>query len=137
MRPLSYPDQTAGQFRKEVRLPAEEIEEREYISPAFGIAKKDGTSMRLVFDLRKLNAILQRKEHYLSTIDKFISQVGGFVFASVVDLNIMGYLSIPLNEAAHKLFTIVFLFGYFECLILQQGVNPATDIFQARTVGIF
>ena len=31
------------------------VEEREYISPKFGVAKKDGTSMRLVFDLRKLN----------------------------------------------------------------------------------
>ena len=61
------------------QLSAEEIEERDYISPAFGVAKKDGMSMRLVFDLRKLNAILQRKEHYLSTIDELISGVGGFV----------------------------------------------------------
>ena len=76
------------------QLPAEEIEEREYISPAFGVAKKDGTSMRLMFDLRKLNTILQRKEHYLSTINELISGVGGFVFASVVGLN-MGYLTSP------------------------------------------
>ena len=54
--------------------------------------------------------ILQRKEHYLSAIDELISGVGGFVFASVVDL-IMGYLSIPLDEAARKLLTIVFPFG--------------------------
>ena len=57
----------------------EEIEERDYMSPAFGVAKKDDMSMRLVFDLRKLNAILQRKEHYLSMIDELISGVGGFV----------------------------------------------------------
>ena len=92
--------------------------------------------MRLVFDLRKLNAILQRKEHYFSTIDELISGVGGFLFASAVDLN-MGYLSILLNEAARKLLTIVFTFGYFKCLALPQGVKPAMDIFQARMVGIF
>ena len=97
------------------QLPTEEIEEREYISPAFGVAKKDCMSMRLVFGLRKLNAILQRKEHYLSTIGDLISGVGGFVFAFVVDLN-MGYLRIPLDEAARKLLTIVFLFGYLSAL---------------------
>ena len=100
------------------------------------MSKKDGVSLRLVFDLRKLNAVLVRKEHYLSTIDKLISGVGGFVFASVVNLN-MGYLSIPLNDAARKLLTIIFPFGYFECLVLPQGVNPAADTFQARMVGIF
>ena len=42
------------------------------------------------------------------------------------------YLSIPLDDAARKLLTIVFPFGYFECLVLPQGVKPATDIFQAR-----
>ena len=57
--------------------------------------------MRLVFDLRKLNAILQRKENYLSMIDKLNSGVGRFDFTSVVDLN-MEYLSIPLNKAARK-----------------------------------
>ena len=49
----------------------------------------------------------------------------------------MGRLSIPLDEAARKLLTIVFSFGYFECLVLPQGVKSATDIFQARMVGIF
>ena len=49
----------------------------------------------------------------------------------------MGYLSIPLDEAARKLLTIVFPFGHFECLVLPQGVKPAKDIFQVRMVGIF
>ena len=49
----------------------------------------------------------------------------------------MGYLSIPLDDAARKLLTIVLPFGYFECLVLPQGVKSATDIFQARMVSIF
>ena len=32
---------------------------------------------------------------------------------------------------------LFFPFGYFECLVLPQGIKPATDIFQARMVGIF
>ena len=63
------------------QLLAEEIEERDYIYPAFGVAKRDDVSIRLVFDPRKLNAILVRKEHYLSMINELISGVGGFLYA--------------------------------------------------------
>ena len=49
----------------------------------------------------------------------------------------MDYLSIPFDDAAHELLTSVFPCGYFECLVLSQGVKPATDIFQVRMVGIF
>ena len=116
---LSHPTQTAERVRKEVyqqcgidalrQLSAEEIKGRDYTSSVFGVAKKDGTLMRLVFDLRKLNAILQRKEHYLLTIDELISGVGVFVFASVLGRNV-GYLSIQLDETARMMPPIVLLF---------------------------
>ena len=117
-------------------MSAEEVEEREFISPAFAISKRDGVTMRIVFDLRKLNSMLERKQTHMSTIEELIQGIGGFIFASVVDLN-MGYLSIPLTESSKKLFTIVFPFGYFECQVLPQGAKPATDIFQSRMVGMF
>ena len=110
------------------QLSAEEVEEREFISPAFAISKRDGVTMRIVFDLRKLNSMLERKQTHMSTIEELIQGIGGFEFASVVDLN-MGYLSIPLTESSKNLFTIVFPFGYFECQVLPQGAKPATDFF--------
>ena len=66
--------------------------------------------MHLIFDLQKLNAILVRKEHNLSTIDELIQGVGGFAYASIIDLN-MGHLSILLDKESRKILTIVFLWG--------------------------
>ena len=60
------------------QLSAEEVEEREYISSVFAIAKKDGVSMRIVFDLRKLNSMLIRKQTHMSTIEELRQGIGGF-----------------------------------------------------------
>ncbi len=49
----------------------------------------------------------------------------------------MGYPSIPLNDKARKILTIVMPFGAYECLTLPMGVMPASDLFQARMVHIF
>ena len=111
------------------QLTAEEVEDRELISPAFAVAKKDGISMRIVFDLRKLNGVLVRKQTHMSTNEELMQSIIEFEYASVVDLN-MGYLSIPLTKRSMKLFTIVFPFGYFECQVLPEGARLATDIFQ-------
>ena len=63
-------------------------------------------------------------------------EIRGFLFASVLDLN-MGYLSIGLTVGARKLLTIVTTFGFFECMVLPMGVKPATDIFQSRMIQLF
>ena len=117
------------------QLSPEEVEEREWASPAFGVLKKSGT-IRLVMDFRKLNESLIRKQYPLSTIEELITAIMGFDFASVLDLN-MGYLSVPLKEASKKLLNIVMPFGYFECKVLPMRIKPATDIFQSHMVGIF
>ena len=121
-----------GAMRK---LSAEEIEERDYCFPAFGTPKSDGT-IRVVVDFRKLNPQLKRREYPLRTIEEIFTSIGGFVWASSIDLN-MGYLSIALTEPSKKILTIVMPFGFFECCVLPMGVSPATDKFQARMVGLF
>ena len=49
----------------------------------------------------------------------------------------MGYPSIPLDEEARNILTIITPFGAYECLTLPMGVMPASDIFQARMVDLF
>jgi hypothetical protein len=49
----------------------------------------------------------------------------------------MGYPSIPLDEEAQNILTIITPFGAYECLTLPMGVMPASDIFQARMVDLF
>jgi len=60
----------------------------------------------------------------------------GYRHVTVLDFN-MGYLSMPLSNAARNILTVVFPFGFYECLVLPQGIAPATDIFQSRMVVLF
>ena len=53
-----------------------------------------------------------------------------------INLN-MGYPSIPLNDEARKILTIIMPFGAYECLTLPMGVMPASDLFQARMGHLF
>ncbi len=144
-RPYPVPLKNRQVFREEVyrqcnigalrELAASEIETREWASPCFGVPKKNGT-IRLVMDFRQLNKVLERKEYPLPTIDEIFTNIRGFTFASVIDLN-MGYLSIPLTKETREILTIVTTFGFFECCVLPMGIKPATDIFQSRMVGVF
>ena len=66
-------------------LPAEEIEERVWALPYFGVPKKNGT-ICLVMDFRQLNSSLKRKEYPLLTIDEIFQDIRGLAFASVIDV---------------------------------------------------
>ena len=68
------------------QLSAEEIEDRRWSSPAFGVIKKDGT-IRLVMDFRELNKWLKRKQYPLSTIEEQFSLILGFLYGTVINLN--------------------------------------------------
>ena len=62
--------------------------------------------------------------------EEILKSIKGFMYASSLDLN-MGYPSIPLNDKAKSILTIITPFGAYECLTLPMGVMPASDIFQA------
>jgi hypothetical protein len=117
------------------RLTPEEFEKREWAFPAFGVSKKNDT-IRFVIDFRRINANLLRREFPLWTTEEILTSIKGFLYATSIDLN-MGYPSIPLNDKARKILTIVLPFGAYECLTLPMGVMPASDLFQARMVHIF
>lgn len=117
------------------KLLAEEIKEHGWASPCFGVPKKNKT-IRLVIDFCWLYRVLKQKEYQLPTIDWIFQNIHGFLFASVIDLN-MGYLSFLLTAPTWKLLTIVTTFGFFKCYVLPMGIKPATKIFQSRMVGIF
>ena len=108
-------------------LSADDLEKREWASPGFAVPTKNSI-MRLVIGFRKLNEWLERKEYPLPTIDELLTNIRGFNFASVIDLN-MGYLSIPLTGESKQLLTIVTPFECYECKSSPMGVMPATDIF--------
>ena len=81
-------------------------------------------------DFREVNRWLIRREFPLSTKEEILTSIGGFTFASSLDLN-MGYPSIPLDKETRSILTIITPFGAYECFTLPMGVMPASDIFQA------
>ncbi len=103
--------------------------------PCFGVPKKNGT-IQLVIKFRQLIDMLRRKEYLLHIIDEIFQNICGFIFASVIDLN-LGYLSILLTASMQKMLNMAATFRFFECCILSVGIKPITDIFQTRMVGIF
>ena len=69
-------------------------------------------------------------------IKEILQSIGGFQYATSLDYN-MGYMALKLCPRSRKILHIIMPFGLFECLVLPQGVKPATDIFQARIMALF
>jgi hypothetical protein len=117
------------------RLTPDEFEKCEWAFPGFGTPKKNGT-VRFVIDFRRIYSALVRREYPLWATEEILTSIKGFLYATSIDLN-MGYPSIPLNDEARKILTIIMPFGAYECLTLPMGVMPALDLFQARMVHLF
>ncbi len=86
--------------------------------------------------LWNINKWLIQQEFPLSTTEEILTSIKGFTYASSLDLS-MGYPSIPLDEEARRILTIITPFGAYEWLTLPMGVMPALDIFQAWMVNLF
>ena len=69
-------------------------------------------------------------------MEETLTSIKGFIYAISIDLN-MGDLSIPLNNEAKKILTIIMQFGAYKCFTLPMGVMPAMDLFQARMAHLF
>ena len=69
-------------------------------------------------------------------MEEILTSIKEFFYATSIYLN-MGYLSIPLNNEAKKILTIIMLFGAHKCLTLLMRVMPDTDLFQARMAHLF
>ena len=83
--------------RKEVeRLCKEGVLEKdsnsEWAAPTFIVPKKEGT-VRFVTDFRQLNKALKRKPFPIPNIQDILQKIGGFTYATALDLN-MGYYNV-------------------------------------------
>ena len=75
-------------------------------------------------------------EYPFPPIDSLMQSVIELHYVTGLDLN-MGYLYMPLDEPSKVILTIIMPFLIFECQVLHQGVNPATDIFQDHMTLLF
>ena len=109
-------------------IPPEEISSREWAFPAFGTPKKKNGDMRLAVNFRQINPQLVRRVYPLPTIHEMLNSIMGFEYASNIDLKI-GYIAIPVCSKLRKILNVILPFGIFKCLVLPQGIAPATDVF--------
>jgi len=102
----------------------------EWASPAFTIAKPDGTLSSLT-DNREINKHIKRYPFPLPKIQDMLQKLEGFQWATSLDLN-MGYYHITLSPFSSKLCTVVFPWGKYEYLRLPMGLCNSPDIFQEK-----
>jgi len=134
-RPFPIPYVHEGTLKKEidrlVRLGVlKKCSDSEWASPTFIIPKKNNT-VRVVSDFRKLNSMLRRKPYPIPKIQDVLQKLGGFTFATSLDLN-MGYYTIKLTPESSRLCTIVFPFGKYQYQCLPMGVAGSPDVFQDK-----
>jgi len=122
-------------IRREVeRLCKEEVIEKDsdsqWAAPTFIIPKKGGT-VRFVTDFRQLNKALKRKPFPIPNIQDILQKIGGFTYATALDLN-MGYYNIRLDPTSASLCTLILPWGKYKYLRLPMGIKNSPDIFQQK-----
>ena len=104
--------------------------ESEWAAPTFIVPKKEGT-VRFVTDFRQLNKALIRKPFPIPNIQDILQKLGGFTYATALDLN-MGYYNIRLDPESSSLCTLVLPWGKYKYLRLPMGIKNSPDIFQQK-----
>ena len=89
----------------------------EWVLPTFIIPKKDNI-VWVVSDFREINKQIVRKPFPIPKISTVLQELGGFTFATALDLNI-GYYTIRLDLDASKICTI----SYYGEVFLPQVTN--------------
>ena len=108
----------------------EKDSDSEWAAPTFIIPKKEGT-VRFVTDFRQLNRALKRKPFPIPNIQDILQKLGGFTYATALDLN-MGYYNIRLDPYAASLCTLILPWGKYKYKRLPMGVKNSPDIFQQK-----
>ena len=102
----------------------------EWAAPTFIVPKKEGT-VRFITDFRQLNKALKRKPFPIPNIQDILQKLGGFTYATALDLN-MGYYNIRLDPNSASLCTLVLPWGKYKYLRLPMGIKNSPDIFQQK-----
>ena len=108
----------------------EKCADSEWAAPTFIVPKKEGT-VRFITDFRQLNKCLKRKPYPMPNIQDILQKLGGFTYATALDLN-MGYYNIRLDLASSSLCTLVLPWGKYRYKRLPMGIKNSPDIFQEK-----
>jgi hypothetical protein len=76
--------------------------------------------------------VLKRKPFPIPNIQDILQKIGGFTYATALDLN-MGYYNIRLDPNAAALWTLILPWGKYKYLRLpRMGIKNSPHIFQQK-----
>jgi hypothetical protein len=105
-----------------------------WASPTFIMPNKDST-VRTISDFMELNKHIVRKPYPIPKFSTILQELEGFIYATVLDLN-MGYYTIRLDPTASEMCTIIFPWGKYSYKRLPMGFGGSANIFQAQTMDL-
>jgi hypothetical protein len=98
--------------------------------PSFIVPKKNNT-VRFLCDFWEVNKRLARKPFPIPKISTVLQELGGFAFATALDLN-MGYYTIRLDPDASKICTIIFPWGKYSYKRLPMGIAGSPEFSKQK-----
>jgi hypothetical protein len=140
-RPFHVPQSLEATTKTEIkRLTDSDVFNRssdsERAAPTFLIQAKKKGDVRILTDIRRLNAQIKRKPFPLPKISDLLRKLSGFKYATAIDLS-MGYYHIPLDLEAQKLCTTILPWGKYQHKRLPMGVKTSPDIFKRIMYELF
>ena len=91
--------------------------------------------MQTITNFREFNKWIVRRPYPIPKISTTLQELGGFTYATALDLN-MGYSTIRLDPRAVEMFTIIFPWDKYSYMRLPMGFAGSADIFQAEMMDL-
>jgi hypothetical protein len=97
-------------------------------SPVRLVRKKDG-SMRITVDYRKLNGVTIKDAYPIPNINNMFNHLTKGRLFTTLDLH-SGYFQLPMDPVSSQYTAFTCEFGFFEYVVMPQGLCNATATFQ-------
>ena len=97
-------------------------------SPVRLVRKKDG-SMRITVDYRKLNGVTIKDAYPIPNINNMFNHLTKGRLFTTLDLH-SGYFQLPMDPDSSQYTAFTCEFGFFEYVVMPQGLCNATATFQ-------
>ena len=111
-------------------------EDNEVISNIFCRKKKDGTSLRIILNIKKLNKQLSTQKFKMSNINSALELITPGCFMASIDL-ISAYYAVPIHSNHKKYFKFVWENQLYVYNVMANGFCQAPFIFNKITKPIF
>ena len=131
-RPYRVPDKMKTQVEEQIRNLLDEgiIEESTsyWASPVVPVLKPNGC-IRVCIDYRRLNAVTNKLEYYMPTLEAVLEKVGPCKIVSKLDMS-QSFHQIEVDQGSRDYTTFVTQYGRYRYRRMPFGLKKAPAVFQ-------